>query len=166
MGIRGKKVNERKRQEVIQLRKTYGVNYISKHVGLSKSEIYKIIRQERERPLHFAELSRTALMLADVLDHYRENYTGITPYVYPEGLKQVPLGTFLSSISSSDRGPALEMVKISNLFYHLKADIPELAEISDWSNLTPGEITKELVLEIRRRGNKGEFYGKCPDCPR
>jgi len=166
MGNRGKTVDEKTRQKVIQLRKTYSVNYIAKHLDLSKSEIYKILRQEREKPFHFAELSRTALQLADVLNQYRDSYADITPYVYPEGSRQVPLDTFLHSISYLNGKLPLDKARILNLLSHLKADTPELANINEWSDLTLSMITEDLILELRRRGSMGYFAGKCPDCPR
>jgi len=166
MGKRGKTVDEKTRQKVIQLSKTYSANYIAMHFDLSKSEIYTILRQERKKPLHFAELSRTALQLADILGQYRESYADITPYVYPEGLRQISLETFLRSISSFNGRLPVDKIRISNLLRHLKADTPGLAGINDWTDLTPGEITEDLILELRRRGNMGYFSGKCLDCPR
>jgi len=166
MGKRGKTVDEKTRQKVMQLCKTYSANYIAKHLDLSKSEIYKIIRQERKKPLHFAELSRTSLQLADVLSQYRDNYAEITPYVYPEGSRQVPLDVFLSNIPYLDGGLPVDKVRISNLLRHLKVDTPGLADINNCSDLTPSMITEDLILELRRRGSMGYFAGKCPECPR
>jgi hypothetical protein len=166
MRKRGKNVDEETRRKVIQLRKNYSVDYIANHLDRSKSEIYKILRQERKRPLHFAELSRTALWLADLFSQYRESYANITPYVYPEGSSQVTLETFLHIVSYLSGRIPVDKVRISNLLRHLKADTPGLADINDWSDLTPSMITEDLIMELRRRGSMGYFAGKCPGCPR
>lgn len=165
MRKRSKNVDEETRQKVIQLRKIYSVNYISKHLDRSKSGIYAILRQERNRPIHFAELSRTALQLADLLSQYRESYANITPYVYPEGSRQVQLDTFLRNVSYFNGRLPVDKVRLSNLFRHLKADTPALTDINDWSDLTPSMITEDLIIELRRRGSVGDFAGKCLGCP-
>ena len=49
MGKRGKTVDEKTRQKVIKLRKTYSVAYIAWHLDLSKGGVYKILRQAIKR---------------------------------------------------------------------------------------------------------------------
>ncbi len=93
-------------------------------------------------------------------------YAGIASYVYPDGLRQVPLEAFLHRMSSLNGRLPVDKVRTSNLLRHLKADTPGLANIDDWSDLTSSQITEDLILELRRRGNMGYFSGKCSDCPR
>lgn len=183
MGKRGKTVDEKKRQKVIALRKTYSVVYIADHLDLSKSVVYKILRQERKRPSHFAELSATALKLADILSKYHEHSVTIIPFItedFPyKGLHYeiLPFGGSLVESAELDRK------KVSNLVSHLKAEMPELVSITkypeafrEWFALPDDEklkrkppevtITEDLILKLRLKGNQGDFCGKCPDCPR
>ena len=183
MGKRGKKVSDETRKEVLKLSRQYGVNYLAKHFTLSKSEIYKIRRQERKRPSHFAELSATALKLADILSKYHEHSVTIIPFItegFPyKGLHYeiLPFGGSLVESAELDRK------KVSNLVSHLKAEMPELVSITkypeafrEWFALPDDEklkrkppevtITEDLILKLRLKGNQGDFCGKCPDCPR
>ncbi len=173
MGKRGKTVNEKTRQKVIELRKTYSVSYIARHLNLSESEVYKILRQERARPRHFAELSATALKLAEILDwYYKCHGFTIDPLIssdFPYTAHQLEMATL------SER-------ELSDLMAHLKDEMPELIPIGEypkackqwfalgdkkWEKEKPSvTISGDLILKLWLRGNQGNLSGRCPDCPR
>lgn len=173
MGKRGKTVSEGKRREIIKLRRTYSVSYIAKHLNLSKSVIYKILRQERKRPQHFSELSTTASRLIEILDwYYKQHRFTIDPCISSD----FPYTTH------TPESPVLNERELSNLFAHLKGEIPELIPIAEYSKAcerwfalsdrkgekqTPSvTITSDLILKLKLRANRTNFVGKCPDCPR
>jgi len=167
MGRRGKKVSDEERSEVLRLAKRYGVNYLAKHFVLSKSEIYKILRQERKKPLHFTELSITALTLASNFESYLN--APDTDVVIGK-IGDVVGGGWLNVIGGKPDAQSVEMYKVdkriaSNLLLHIKPQFPELTEIKDWIELTDDKITKTFVERLRLKANRGEFMGKCPDCP-
>lgn len=175
MGKRGKTVDEKTRQKVIKLRKTYySVAYIAFHLDLSKSEVYKILRQERKRPQHFAELSATALKLAEIMDwYYKRQRSTINPYISSD----FPYSTH------TPESPTLDERELSNLLAHLEDEIPKLILIGwypeackqwfalgdeKWDEKAPvATITQDLILKLRLKGNRGDFSsGRCLDCPR
>ena len=120
MGKRGKTVDEKTRQKVIKLRKTYSSAYIAFHLDLSKSEVYKILRQERKRPQHFAELSATALKLAEIMDwHYKRQRSTINPHISSD----FPYTTH------TPESPTLNERELSDLLSHLEDEIPDLTRI-------------------------------------
>ena len=183
MGKRGNRVSDKTKKEVLKLSKQYGVNYLASHFILSKSETYKILRQEREKPAHFTQLSVTALKLADILSKHHEHSVTVIPFMtqdFPyKGLQYeiLPFGGQFVELAELDRE------KVSNLVCHLKAEMPELVSITkypeafrEWFALPDDEklntkppevtITEDLILKLRLKGNKGDFCGKCPDCPR
>jgi hypothetical protein len=173
MGKRGKTVDEKTRQKVIELRRTYSVSYIARHVNRSKSEIYKILRQERKRPQHFSELSATALKLAEILDWYYKQH-------------RFTIDQFISSdfpyTTHTLESPTLNEQELSNLLAHLKGEIPEMVPIGEypkaceqwfalgdrkWEKETPTvTITGDLILKLKLKANQANFIGRCPDCPR
>jgi hypothetical protein len=172
MSKRGKKVNDKIKKEILKLNSQYGATYLAKHFRLSKSEIYKILRQERGKPPHFAELSMTCLKLAEILSWYHQNQRfTIEPFIssdFPYTAHQLEL-------------PTLNERELSNLMAHSKDEIPELIPIGEypvacnqwfalgdkkWDKKTPSVmITKDLILKLRLKGNQGTFLGKCPGCP-
>jgi hypothetical protein len=174
MGKRGKKVSEKTRKGVLKLSKQYGVNYLASHFSLSKSEIYKILRQERKKPAHFTELSATALKLAEILGwYYKHHVFTVEPLISSD----FPYTTH------TPESPKLNERELSNLLAHLGDEIPELVPIGEYPkaceqwfalpdderlNTKPPEvtITDDLILKLKLKGNQGDFTGKCPDCPR
>jgi hypothetical protein len=172
MGRRGKTISEKKKAEVLKLSKQYGVGYLASHFGISESEIYKILRQERERPQHFSDLSLSILKLVEILDWYRQN-------------NRMSIDPLISSSFPCDLPgfelPNLEKQELANLVAHLKTEIPEVIVIGEypyackkWFDLgekqigmkTPVvEITSELILKLKLMANRGSYSGKCPDCP-
>jgi len=173
MGKRGNKVSDKKKKEVLKLSKQYGVNYLASHFTLSKSEIYKILRQERKRPQHFSELSATALKLAEILDwYYKHHQFTIEPFISSD----FPYTTH------TPESATLNERELSNLLAHLKGEIPELVPIGEypkaceqwfalgdkkWEKETPAvTITQDLILKLSLKASRGDFAGNCPDCPR
>lgn len=173
MGKRGKKVSDEAKEEVLKLSRQYGVNYLAKHFRLSKSEIYKILRQERKRPSHFAELSATALKLAEILSwYYKQHCFTIEPLISSD----FPYTTH------TPESPILSERELSNLLAHLGSEILELVPIGEypkaceqwfalgdgkWEKQTPSAtITGDLILKLKLKANQADFIGKCPDCPR
>jgi alanine racemase len=165
MGKRGKKVSDKIKENVLKLSATYGVGYLAPHFSLSKSEIYKIIRQHTKRKPHLEELSITALALASNLETYHGNlgtvfdFTKIGDAVY---------GGLIYEIGSqqSVRMQNVDKAKASNLLRHLKAEVAELSDIDDWSELTSSRITDGLISKLKTKGYRGDFNGRCPECPR
>ncbi len=173
MGKRGKTVDEKTRQKVIELRRTYSVSYIARHLDLSKSVVYKILRQERKRPQHFSELSAIALKLTEILDwYYKQHQFPIDPLISPD----FPYRTHILE------SPTLNERELSNLLAHLKGELPELVPIGEypkaceqwfalgdrkWEKQTPSAtINRDLILRLKLEANQANFIGRCPDCPR
>jgi hypothetical protein len=163
MGKRGTTVKEETREKVIELAKNYSESYIAQHLNLSMSEIYKILRQEKNRPLHFADLSVTASKLASNFDTYLKNNE-------PEG---IPIGDVVYSGKLDDYDDMLtprmkdtNKSVASNLLCHLKMEFPELTSINDWAQLRDDKITHDFITRLTLKANRGDFKGKCPACPR
>jgi len=160
---------------------------LEKRLGVSGRQVERILSQARhyaqEIKEHHAQLSATALKLADILSKYHEHSVTIIPFItegFPyKGLHYeiLPFGGSLVESAELDRK------KVSNLVSHLKAEMPELVSITkypeafrEWFALPDDEklkrkppevtITEDLILKLRLKGNQGDFCGKCPDCPR
>lgn len=131
----------------------------------------KRYREEIEK--HFADLSATALKLAEILDwYYKHHRLTIEPLISSD----FPYTTH------TPESPILNERELSNLLAHLGDEIPELVPIGEypkaceqwfalsdrkWENQTPSVmITEDLILKLRLKANQTDFVGKCPDCPR
>jgi hypothetical protein len=161
MGKRGKIVSDEKKKEVLKLSARYGLNYLASHFELSKSEIYKILRQERGKPAHFAELSKALLTIATNFEtHLRDIgplLEKIGDFVYG-GDDNIRYGMGMRKV---DKFTAL------NVLHHLKGEFPELSEVKDWADLVPGDtMNDDLILRLQLKAQGGQFSGKCPACPR
>ncbi len=82
--------------------------------------------------------------------------------VYGEGFfyEILPLGS----------GQTTELIKVDNLvaknvLEHIKEEFPELADTSDWADLTDDKITSDFVERLKLKAYRGDFKGKCPACP-
>jgi len=112
---------------------------------------------------HFAELSVTALILASNFESYLDNFgtgfdSAVGDVVYGGWLDDI--GDMLSvEMREVDRPLAL------NLLYHLKEEFPELANISDWDQLTSAKMSHDFIARLKLKANRGDFMGKCPACP-
>jgi len=111
---------------------------------------------------HFAELSVTALILASNFESYLDNFgTGLD-----SAIEDAVYGGWLVEIG----GPSVLMRGVDrplalNLLYHLKGEFPELADISDWGQLTSAKMSPDFIAQLKLKANRGDFMGKCPACP-
>jgi len=141
---------------------------LAKKIGVSSQrQVERIIAQagryEQEIKAHFAELSITALKLASNFQSYLDNFgtgfdSAVGDVVYGGSLYIV--GDMLSvKMWDVDRPLAL------NLLCHLKEEFPELANISDWTQLTSNKMSHDFIARLQLKANRGDFMGKCPACP-
>jgi len=113
--------------------------------------------ERRER--HFQELSVTALMLASNFESYLDNFgTGSDSTV-----GDVVYGGWLDDIHDA---LSVEMREVDrplslNLLDHLKEEFPELANISDWTQLTGDKISYDFIARLKLKANRGDFVGNC-----
>ncbi len=149
---------------------------LGKRLGVSDRQVERIIAQAKryreEIDKHFAELSATALKLAEILDwYYKHHRFTIEPLISSD----FPYTTH------TPESPILNERELSNLLAHLGGEIPELVPIGEypkaceqWSTLgdrkrekqTPSAtITGDLILKLKLKANQADFIGKCPDCP-
>jgi len=151
---------------------------MAQEIGVSSNrQVERIIaqakryREEIER--HFAELSATALKLAEILDwYYKHHRFTIEPLISSD----FPYTTH------TPESPILNERELSNLLAHLGGEILELVPIGEypkaceqwfalgdrkWEKQTPSAtITGDLILKLKLKANQMDFIGKCPDCPR
>jgi hypothetical protein len=152
---------------------------MAKKIGVSSHrQVERIIAQAKryreEIGKHFAELSATALKLAEILGWYYKRHV-------------FTVGPLISSdfpyTTHTPESPILNERELSNLLAHLGDEIPELVSIGEYPkaceqwfalpddeklNTKPPEvtITDDLILKLKLKANKVDFTGKCPDCPR
>ncbi len=150
---------------------------LEKRLGVSGRQVERILSQARhyaqEIKEHHAQLSATALKLAEILDWYFK-YQQFT--IYPLISSDFPYTTHTLEL------PTLNERELSNFMAHLKDDMPELIPIVEyhkaykqwfalgdrkWEKETPTvTITGDLILKLKLMANQLNFTGKCPDCPR
>ena len=109
---------------------------------------------------HCEELSIAALTLAANFEAYLNNI----------GPSLDKIGDFVYGLYEDSRyGMGMRKVDKSgalNLLYHLKTEFLELANVTDWADLTPGDtINDNLIVQLQLKAHKGNFSGKCPACP-
>ncbi len=170
----GKTVSDTERLKIVELREQYGVGYIASHMERSKSEIYKVLRQEAGKPEHFRNLGATARKLADNLYNFRkaDDFWGNMPtgnehivgeIIYGPGpVHQLPPNSFVEWIY-------LEVIDkdiAADLLSHLKAELKELKQTPNWANLTQDKVTEDFITFLRSKGYQEKFKGKCPRCPK
>lgn len=131
----------------------------------------KRYREEIEK--HFAELSATALKLAEILGwYYKHHLFTIEPLISSD----FPYTTH------TPESPILNERELSNFLTHLGSEILELVPIGEypkaceqwfalgdrkWEKQTPSvTITGDLILKLKLKANQTDFTSKCPDCPR
>jgi len=171
MGKRGKTVREEKRKKVIELWKAYSVPYIAQHLDLSRSAVYKILRQERKRPLHYEELMLTSFKLARNLERWLDEPLINLNIGRLPGTESYPVGKLLyggliygSAIRSVDKLADIDKAMAGNVLVHLKAQYPILADLKDFGDLTDDDFTREVIdlLKVSRQ----TWKGRCGRCPR
>ncbi len=151
---------------------------MAQKIGVSSNrQVERIIAQAKhyreEIEKHFAELSATALKLAEILGwYYKHRLFTIEPLISSD----FPYTTHTPEL------PTLNERELSNLLAHLGDEIPELVPIVEypkaceqwfalgdrkWEKQTPSAtITGDLILKLKLKANQADFMGKCPDCPR
>jgi hypothetical protein len=170
----GKTVDEAERTKIVGLREQYSVAYIAKHMDRSKSEIYKVLRQEAGKPEHFRGLAETARKLADNLDNFRKSdeFWGNTQtasehtvgeIIYGPGtVHQLPPQSFIEWIYLE----VIDQDSAADLLVHLKTEFKDLKGTPDWAQLTQDKVTEQLITQLRSKGYQEKFKGKCPRCPK
>ena len=145
---------------------------LAKRIVVSEREAERILSQAREYrsevERHQRVLSITALALASNLETCLATlgtaFTAkIGDVVYGGGMCVIDYQLQSVRMQNVDKAIAL------NLLCHLKhqkAELPELADIDDWSELTPDRITEDLLSTLKIKGYRGDFNGRCPECPR
>ena len=102
-------------------------------------------------------------MLASNFESYLDNFgTGSDSTV-----GDVVYGGWLDDIHDALSVEMREVDKSAalNLLYHLKEEFPELANISDWSQLTGDKISYDFIARLKLKANQGDFVSNCPACP-
>ena len=150
---------------------------IAEEIGVSSNrQVERIIAQAKryreEIEMHFAELSATALKLAEILDWYfKQHLFTIEPLISSD----FPYTTHTLE------SPILNERELSNLLAHLGGEIPELVPIGEypkaceqwfalgdrkWEKQAPSTtITGDLISKLKLKASQADFTGKCPDCP-
>jgi len=151
---------------------------MAQEIGVSSNrQVERIIAQGKryreEIEKHFAELSATALKLAEILGwYYKHHLLTIEPLISSD----FPYTTH------TPESPVMNEQELSNLLAHLGDEIVELIPIGEypkaceqwfalgdrkWEKQTPSvTITGDLILRLKLKANQTDFTGKCPDCPR
>ena len=136
----------------------------------SQRQVERILAQakeyEQQIERHHLDLSTTALTLASNLESYLHNFG--TDFDSTVGA--VVYGGWLNEIDGIRDALSVEMHQVNkpialNLLYHLKEEFPELANISDWTELTSDKISNDFIARLKLKANRGDFMGKCPACP-
>ena len=150
---------------------------LEKRLGVSSRQVERILAQARkytqEENEHHAQVSATALKLAEILESYfkYQQFT-ISPLISSD----FPYTTATPELST------LNERELSNFMTHLEDTIPELIPIFEypkvckqwfalgdrkWDKETPTvTITKNLILKLKVVANQTNFSGRCRDCPR
>ena len=150
---------------------------MAQEIGVfSNRQVERIIAQAKryreEIEMHFAELSATALELAEIFNwYYKHHRFTIEPLISSD----FPYTTH------TPESPILNERELSNLLAHLCGEIPELVPIGEypkaceqwfalgdrkWETQTPSvTITRDLISKLKLKANQANFLGKCPNCP-
>jgi hypothetical protein len=150
---------------------------MAREIGVSSNrQVERIIAQAkhyREKvDKHFAELSATALKLAEILGWYYKHHM----YTI-----ELLVSSDFPYTTHTPESPMLNERELSNLLAHLGGEIPELVPIGEypkaceqwfalgakkWGKQTPSAtITRDLISKLILKANQADFTGKCPDCP-
>lgn len=140
------------------------LNGFAESIQVSTRQVERILaqankyRQEIER--HFQELSTALLTIAMNFESYLNDIgpalARIGDFVYggDEDMR------FSMGMRKVDKSLAL------NVLHHLKDEYPELYEVKDWADLTPGGIINDdLIQRLQLKAHSIQFSGKCPACP-
>jgi len=169
---RRKKVALLKRYEVEMQRggnREKTLRKMAKEIGVcSQRQVERILARakeyEQQMERHQLCLSATALALASNFESYLDTFGT----VFGSTIGDTAYGGWVYEITGGlsvhmrevDRSLALD------LLCHLKKEeFPELANTSDWAQLSSNRITNDFVDRFRLKANRGGFLGKCKDCP-
>lgn len=112
---------------------------------------------------HFEKLSIEALTLASNFESYLDD----RGFSFPGKLGDIVYGGE-SGDKTSWRSLGMREVDKSvalNLLQHLKGEFPELANISDWGDLTSSSLSGGFIERLRLKANRGDFIDRCTVCP-
>lgn len=137
------------------------------HLRDDYEDIKSLADGTAQEPRHSEELSITALKIASNLSRYHRNLTTDHGSSYAVG--GLIYGGFMYEILSPDSGQSVELPQVDKtlamyLLSHLKREFPELADITDWVDLTNDKITEDFIQRLIHRAHKGNFKGTCPGC--
>ncbi len=139
---------------------------VAEEIGVtSQRQVERILAQAKEYQSeierHQQELSITASLLALNLGRCWDNFDLFTDKIEDVvyGGLAYEVGGETAIMEEVDKSVAL------NLLYHLKGEFPELTDIKDWAELTGDKISNDFLERLRLKANRGDFMGKCPDCP-
>lgn len=112
-----------------------------------------------ETPLS-RELSVTALKIASNLSRYNRSLT--TNHDSSCAVGDLVYGGFMYEVLSPGSGQSVELPQVDktlamNLLSHLKGEFLELADITDWADLTGDKITEDFIQRLIHRVHKGNF---------
>ena len=173
----GKRLSKRKKLALLQSYETQMgqgrnreeiLDELANEIGVaSQRQVERVLVQaakyERDTKQHRADLSITALILASNFESYLDNFgTGSGSTV-----GDVVYGGLLCDIHDA---LSVEMREVDrplalNLLHHLKEEFPELANISDWTQLTGDKISHDFIARLKLKANRGDFVGNCHLCP-
>ena len=139
----------------------------------SQRQVERILAQAKEYQQeiehHRTELSHAALAIACNLKTYREP---LICWKNPDQIGELVYGGTMYKILPSplNSGQVVQLEKVDenmalNLLAHLQQEFPELASIDDWVDLADCKITEDFIQRLNLKGYRGDFNGKCKDCP-
>lgn len=128
---------------------------------------YQLVEISRQEPRHFEELSTTALKIASNLSRYHRNLMTVHDSSFSVG--SLVYGGHMYEMLSPNSGVSVELPQVDKtlalyLLSHIKREFPELANITDWTELTNDKITEDFLQRLTHRAHKGNFKGTCPMC--
>ena len=128
---------------------------------------YQLAEISRQEPRHFEELSITALKIASNLSRYHRNLMTVHDSSFSVG--SLVYGGHMYEMLSPNSGLSVELPQVDKtlalyLLSHIKREFPELANITDWTELTNDKITEGFLQKLTHKAHKGNFKGTCPGC--
>lgn len=161
LGIGNAMLNEAKRKQIAE-----GVGYSATEKFVSTADSYYRmwlrIKTEKQPPTsetdldqHCNRLLNTLDMLLPSLISVRDNATDKDETLAVAGLT---IGQMEGTEYIDDKGERL-------LLEHLKSEIPELQKFDSWYEMTPRDLTNDLLDKLTVIDLRGTLKGKCEGCP-
>jgi len=137
------------------------------HLRDDYGAIKSLVGKTTQEPQHSEELSITAMKIISNLSRYHRNLATDHDSSYEVG--DLVYGGHMYEMLTPDSGLSIELPQVDrmlalNLLSHLKDEFPELANITDWAELTNDKITEDFLQRLTYRAHKGNFKGTCPVC--